>query len=53
MAIIAVLVVFLVAPIVHADTLLYVDRVTVHDANGRQVGSTWPTTWSPVWREVR
>jgi hypothetical protein len=53
MTIIAVLVLFLLAPVVRADTLLYVERVAVHDANGRQVGSTWPTTWSPVWREVR
>jgi hypothetical protein len=38
------LAVALLAPAVDADTLFYVDRVTIHDANGRLVGTASPAT---------
>jgi hypothetical protein len=40
----ALLAVALLAPAAAADTLFYADRLTVHDANGRMVGSAWPAS---------
>ena len=41
-ALLAMCLVALLAPAAHADGLLYVDRLTVHDSTGAQVGSAWP-----------
>ena len=41
-SLVTVLVLMLVAPLAHADTLLYVDHLAVYDATGRQVGIAWP-----------
>lgn len=45
----AVLVMMLVAPMVHADTLWYVDRLSIHDATGRRIGNGWPAS-DDSWR---
>lgn len=34
----------LLAPAVHADTLLYADHLAVYDGAGRQMGSAWPSS---------
>jgi hypothetical protein len=46
---IAALSVLLVAPIVHADNLLYADRFSVHDATGARIGTSSPVS-DAVWR---
>ena len=47
-SLLAVLALALIAPLAHADTLLYVDHLAVYDATGRQVGTAWPVS-DDVW----
>src|SRR5687768_7292076 len=46
---ITALVLVLIPPIAHADTLLYVDRFSVHDATGARIGTASPVS-DAVWR---
>lgn len=46
---IAALSVALGVPVVHADTLLYADRFSVHDATGARIGTSSPVS-DAVWR---